>query len=391
MTRSGWLLLAAYVTAAFVASYICGFAQHCNNFAIYRSAFFNVEAGRNLYGQHPGAHWDLYKYSPTFALLVAPFAALPFAAGLAAWDLANVLVLYVAVHFLFRGKQRVLALALVLLGFILSTDASQVNPMLAGLMVLAFVCLEHRDRRLDVVAAFAIGLATATKIFPVAAAILALRRPSALRFTAILAATLLGLSALPLLVTPADTLLQQYRWWAAILNHDVRATGVSLLETLAWLGYRHSTALPELVGLALLLTPLALVRGTWGATRRRLFLASVLVYVVLFNPQAERPSFIFALTGIAIWFTVGPRTAARTVLLAVTGLVLPMAMIADISEGTLGNWKHVPLQALVVCCASVWILIQLDIVWASDWSAKLQAVAIGRPTAPSLTTALSRE
>jgi Na+-translocating ferredoxin:NAD+ oxidoreductase RnfD subunit len=35
---------------------------------------------------------DLYRYSPTFAVAVAPFAALPEAAGNAAWKLANVLV-----------------------------------------------------------------------------------------------------------------------------------------------------------------------------------------------------------------------------------------------------------------------------------------------------------
>jgi hypothetical protein len=368
MTRSGWLLLALYVAAAIVTGYICAFAHQCNNFAIYRSAFFNLRVGRNLYGQHPGAHWDLYKYSPTFALLIAPFAVLPFAVGLVLWDLVNALALFAAVYLLFDDKQRVMALALVLIGFVLSTDASQVNPLLAGLMILAFVVLEQNDVRRDAMAALAIGLGTVTKIFPIAAATMALRRRSSLRFAGILIATIVALIVLPLAVVSGGALLQQYRWWYAILNHDVRATGVSLLETLTWFGYRQGNAFPELLGVGVLLAPLTLVRANWDAARRRLFLSSVLVYVVLFNPQAERPSFIFALTGVAIWFATAPRSAPRTALLTATGLVLPLAMVADISEGTLGTWKHVPLQALVVCCALSWIFIQLDILRLSPRS-----------------------
>ncbi|HEY8174691.1 MAG TPA: glycosyltransferase family 87 protein [Gemmatimonadaceae bacterium] len=370
MTRSGWLLLVLYAAAGMVASYFCAFAHHCNNFAIYRSAFANIGAGRNLYGQHPGAHWDLFKYSPTFALLMAPFAMLPFVASMVLWDVANALVLFAAIYLLFDGKQRVIALALVLIGFALSTDGSQVNPLLAGLVILAFVALERNDVGRDTIAALAIGVATVTKIFPIAAATMVLRRRSALRFSCILAVTLVVLIALPLAVTSGGALLQQYRWWYGILNHDVRATGVSLLETLSWLGYRRNNVYPELFGLGVLLAPLLLVREPWDATRRRLFLASVLLYVVLFNPQAERPTFSFALTGIAIWFVSAPRNTARTMLLAATGVVLPMAMVADISEGALGTWKHVPLQALVACCASIWIVIQLDMLRLSTrWAA----------------------
>ena len=377
MTRTTWLLFFVFVATAVIASYFCGFSQQCNNFAIYRSAFINLEAGSNLYGQHPGAHWDLYKYSPTFALLMAPFAVLPFATSLLLWNLLNGLMLFAAIHLLFDGKQRAVALVLVVVAMIVSTDGSQVNPLLAALIILAFVALERGDVRGHVLAALAIGLGTVTKIFPIAAAILALRRRSSMRFVAILGAMLVALLALPLLATAGGTLARQYRWWFAILNHDVRATGVSLLETLTWMGYRRSNALPELLALVVLLAPLAFVRE-WDLSRRRLFLSSVLMYVVLFNPQAERPSFIFALTGIAIWFVTAPRSPMRIAFVVATGLVLPMAMTADISEGALGGWKHLPLQALVVCCASIWILTQLDILRLSPRWVAVDTVDVAR-------------
>ncbi|MFI5243112.1 MAG: hypothetical protein ACHQRL_08895, partial [Gemmatimonadales bacterium] len=48
----------------------------------------------------------------------------------------------------------------------------------------------------------------------------------------------------------------------------------------------------------------------------------LLVFVVIFNHQAERPSFVIAAAGVAIWFVQSPRDAARLalVLLSLTGL-----------------------------------------------------------------------
>ena len=42
-------LLFAYVAAAVMATYVCGVVQQCNNFHIFRSAFENLVAQRDLY------------------------------------------------------------------------------------------------------------------------------------------------------------------------------------------------------------------------------------------------------------------------------------------------------------------------------------------------------
>src|SRR5439155_24097306 len=48
-----------------------GVLRPSNNFRVFRSATFNLLAGRDLYTAHPEQHFDYYKYSPTFALLFA--------------------------------------------------------------------------------------------------------------------------------------------------------------------------------------------------------------------------------------------------------------------------------------------------------------------------------
>jgi len=54
--------------------------------------------GKDLYAPYPNEYWDLYKYSPTFALLMAPLALLPTLAGLAGWNLLNVVFVLIGIN-----------------------------------------------------------------------------------------------------------------------------------------------------------------------------------------------------------------------------------------------------------------------------------------------------
>ena len=53
------------------------------------------------------------------------------------------------------------------------------------------------------------------------------------------------------------------------------------------------------------------------------YLSSLLLFVVLFNHQAERQSFILAATGSVLWFVTGSRTLERSVLLALALIGVP--------------------------------------------------------------------
>ena len=65
-----------------------------------------------------------------------------------------------------------------------------------------------------------------------------------------------------------------------------------------------------------LLAPLALRRDRWDDARfRLLYLCSLLLYVVLFNHQAERASYLIAFTGATIWFALRARRALAHVAL----------------------------------------------------------------------------
>ena len=60
-------------------------ARPSGNFEIFRTASRHLVSGQDLYAEYPAEHTDRFKYSPTFALLFAPFAWLP-------WPLALLLL-----------------------------------------------------------------------------------------------------------------------------------------------------------------------------------------------------------------------------------------------------------------------------------------------------------
>ena len=68
----------------------------------------------------------------------------------------------------------------------------------------------------------------------------------------------------------------------------------------------------QLAGTVLLMLPLAKWRNWQFAEFRMRFLCALLVYMVIFNHQSESPSFVIAVTGIAIWFVITPRSWWRT-------------------------------------------------------------------------------
>src|SRR5690349_14831053 len=145
-----------YVIIALIATGICA-GRQCNNFIIFRSAFDHLLAGRDLYAAYPAEHADLYKYSPTFALLFAPFALLPFGIALLGWNLLNVLLPYVAIRLALPPGQRLEAIQLTGLGLIATVDGTQSNGLVAALIVLAFAALE-RNRIGAASAAIAMGV-----------------------------------------------------------------------------------------------------------------------------------------------------------------------------------------------------------------------------------------
>ena len=348
------LWLATVVIVSFQAS-----AQHNNNFEIFRTAWGNLLAGRDLYGPNP-SHHDFFKYSPTFALLFAPFAVVPFTVGMLLWNVANAGALYWGLGQVLEPRPALAARAIVFLDTVGSMQNAQSNALSAGLMILAFGFLHARQ---EWRAGLAIAVGTAIKIFPLAAAIFAVFRPYRIpRFGIIGASMAVALLAAPLLVLGPAELLAQYRSWGSISGSDAVARGYSVMQQLhMWTGADWPNWPLQLSGLVVLLAPLVRI-SRWGVQRfRLLFLASVLMFCVLFNHKAESPSFVVGSAGAAIWFVIAARDrlawAAFAFFLIGTVLSASDLMPERLQKGFFEpyRFKTVPLLVLwVLTQAALW-------------------------------------
>lgn len=323
-------VFALFACAVVVSTLQRGVFDHSHTtFPIFRQSYYHLVAGRDLYAAYPAEQGaqpaDLFKYSPTAALLFSPFAlpALPW--GLFLWNAVNAAILVFAVGRVLPRRQANWALVIIAPAALSALQSSSSNALMAGLLVLAWVALE-RGRPFGGAAAIAAG--ALIKLFPLVGVAFVVGRPRPLRFTGQLVLSFAALVALPLLVTSPHALLAQYASWRAVLMSDAGdlTFGLSVMSVLRSAFRTEFANWPlQLAGTIALFLPLALAlrrRRALDDRFRRRFLCSVLVYAVLFNHQAEHQSFVIASVGLAVWYVTEPRTLWRTMLmlLCVAGL-----------------------------------------------------------------------
>jgi hypothetical protein len=327
---------------------------HYNNYVIFRDAFTHLRRGQDLYTPYPDEHWDLYKYSPTFAALMAPFAPLPDLIGLAVWDVLGAALLFLGISGLPLGTERSrMAMAwLVSLPMLQSMQNSQSNAHVAGLVLLAAVWLERRQ---EMRAGLAIALGIFVKIYGGLAIVLALLYPSRVKGVGWTVGWTVALGLLPLLFLSPWHLVELYRSWGALLANDQAAyTGVSAMSVLqSWFGLAPPRAAVAAIGLAITLLPLARVRAYPIVEFRMLLLAALMLWMVAFNHKAEPNTFVIAVAGVAVWYLAAPRSSLRIVMVTLV-VVLTCLSTTSIFPTIVRRALISPYSLRVVPCIMVW-------------------------------------
>ena len=296
-----WLVALLWIGAIVSATVQQGVLSRNNNFRIFRAASRHLLAGYDLYAAYPAEHFDFYKYSPTFALLFAPFAYVPFAPAMLLWNALNAGALYVAIGLVLPRRGATLARAIVFLDMLGSLQNVQSNALVAALIVFTFAAYERHHTALGSLAAIT---GTFIKLFPLAGASFAIFHPRKVRVAIALVAGTVLFAALPLLVASPARLLAQYASWRAIEASDSLNRGYTVMQMVELVSGAGLPNWPiQLIGMLVLLAPVVVQRWRWHDWElRRLYLCSVLVFCLIFNHKAESPTFVIAITGTAIWF-----------------------------------------------------------------------------------------
>ncbi|CAG5070632.1 hypothetical protein DYBT9623_03178 [Dyadobacter sp. CECT 9623] len=325
-----------------------------NNYIIFKQSFFHFLEGKDLYIEYLDEQGDLFKYSPTFAILFGIFGLMPDVLGLSLWNILNVVVLLYSVYYLpkFDVRTKGLILVFVAVEMLTATQNEQSNALIAGLLLFTFGALERRSYWL---ASFCLVSTIYIKLFGIVGLALYLLYPDKLKLTYTTAFWVVIFTIFPLVAVDWEQFLFLYKSWGNLLSNDHSISdGISVIGWLrTWFGLEMNKTYVSVAGALLFCIPLLRIKAYSNFTFRILMLASVLIWVVIFNHRAESPTFIIAVTGVALWYYAQVPSRANYILLILT-LIFTILSPTDLFPRFIRNEWMKPYVVKVVPCILVW-------------------------------------
>jgi len=178
-------------------------------------------------------------------------------------------------------------------------------------------CISLVGNKKLLLASLLIVLTVYIKIFGLVAVVLAIFYPGKLRFALYTIMWMILFAILPLLVISKNELMQQYQNWINLLKWDHEASyGVSFIGLVhSWFNLNFSKIGTVAVAAITFCIPLLKFNCYKLYSFRLQILASLLIWIVIFNHRGESPTYIISLVGVGIWYFSQPPTAANKMLL----------------------------------------------------------------------------
>jgi len=335
---------------------------HYNNYMIFKYSFHHLVGDKDLYIHHSEDHYDLFKYSPSFAMLFGVFAFLPDFVGILLWNLMNALMLYFAMFSLpnLTIKAKASMLLIVIIELMTSMQNTQSNALIAGLIILAFVMLEREE---PFIAALCIVSTVFIKIFGIVAFALFIFYPRKAKLVLYSLCWIAFFLFLPLLAVDFSQLKFLYSsWFNLLVNDHTISEGVSVIGWLkSWFNLDLSKGLIVLIGAVLFLIPLARVKQYSNYSFRLLTLSSVLIWMIIFNHKAESATFIIAMSGATIWYFSQERKAWDIILL-ILAFVFTSLSPTDIFPRVVRIKFIGPYALKAFPCIMIWFKIVFELI-----------------------------
>ena len=354
-----WLLLP--VVAALLK------LSKCNNFLIFKYVFWHAWGQLPLYEPYPAEYFDTNHYGPAFSLVIAPFAVVPQWLGLLLWEVMLAMSLYVAVRRLpMEWRKQVFVYWFCAHELLTALFMSQFNIAIAAIIMGTYACVE-RER--EGTAAFLVMLGTFVKLYGIVGLAFFFFSRHKARFAMWLAVWAAVFFVLPMAISSPEYIVGQYKaWWVSLTekNADNMFSGGQNQSLLGLV--RKISRCPSYSDLWLIVPGLAafalpyLRRGQWRHEAFRCaFLASTLLFVVLFSTGSESSTYIIALTGAALWYVKAPWQRSRLdVALMVFAFILTSMSPSDLFPAYLRKHYVQPYALKALPCVLIWIKLVVE-------------------------------
>ena len=361
-------LIGLYILATIVASlhlYLLpnntfgGTYTHYNNYVIFKYSFIHLIDYKDLYIHHLTDQYDLFKYSPAFALAMAPFAILPDWLGLVVWNLISTILLLWAIFKLniLNITQKQIALLLIFFETLTSLQSAQTNILMVTLFLFAYHFFELEKPHW---AALMLMLSVFIKLFGLILFPLFLlynQKPKFILWSIIWFVLLL---LIPLVVVSPNQLIFLYKSWWLMLQQDHSVSyGLSVMGWIkTWFFIEPNKTAVVGAGLLILGTSILLFIKNNTATQRTLLFASSCIWVIIFNHKAESSTFNIALVGVALYYLLMPASKLKNGLL-ISCILLTSLSPTDLFPPYVRVHIIVPYVLKAVPCIFIWFHINI--------------------------------
>jgi hypothetical protein len=341
-----------------------------NNFIIFKQSFFHIQQKLNLYSIYPNEYWDHYYYSPTFAVLVAPFALIPSLVAPFAWGLFDAGVLYFAVRQLpIRSFYQNGVLLLSVNEMMNASGNLQSNGFIAGLIILSFVFLlkqKEHSATLSLLVGFFI------KLYGIVGLAFFFFSKQKSKYILYLLLWTIVLVLLPLCITSPEFLLQSYKDWFSSLsvksNFDLTRDMYTNMVDVSIQGMiKRVFNLPLLNKFYFIIPGLILFASQYTKIKyfnhlvyQLYILCSVMLFLIVFNTGSESPTYIIGVVPICLWYVLQRKTTLVNTVFIIA-IFFSSFSYSDLFTPWLRTHLMIPYALKVVGCFLIWIVILIQI------------------------------
>lgn len=363
-------ILFLWVLLALVISLKHAVGATSNNYLIFKYVFLHAKEHLNLYIPYP-EYGDTNHYGPFFSLVIAPFAILPDYFGMLLWQLANVLFLYYAVKQLPLKKTRIIAIYLIITHELLTAMFSlQFNISITAIIILAFVYIKKEK---NFWAAFVIAFGTFVKLYGIVGLAFFFFAKDKMKLIAYCIFWGMVFLVLPMLFFSPQYILQCYHdWYVSLSEKELLNASLTSRQDISIMGMTRriigDASIPNypflIVGIILFFIPYLRLKEYKSEIFKLTYLASTLIFTVIFSNSSESPTYIIAFAGVAIWFMIQDRPVNPWfIALLIFAIILTSLSPSDLIPKYLKVNYIIPYNLKALPCILIWIVITYQLIF----------------------------
>ncbi len=378
MTTFAWKLLhdKRYVTALWCIVIIWTFVKHnflvsdfSNNYLIFKYTTIHSLNGENMYGEHPGEYLDKNHYGPFFALLFAPFALSPDWLGHLMWVTFLTGSLYFAIREMPLEEWQKNGIMLIVFNDLLTASFNvQFTIPVAAMVLLTFILVYRQN---DFWAPLPILMGAFVKLYSIVGLGFFLFAKNKWKFISGCVAWSIVLFVVPMVLSSPQYVIDMYfQWYKYLVVKNSENLDLFGWQDISIMGFVRRTlgdptipTWPFLVAL-IVLYGLSLLRISQykNPAYQFLFLASTLMFPVLFSSASESSTYVIVFVGIATWFVIQPKLDWKVWSLLIFAFVLGSLNTVDIYPQVFRTWLRVH-SIKAVPCTLIWLRILYEMMF----------------------------